>query len=270
MRKIIFLLLVLVLVVIGFVATAQSTSDMTTDRPDQTEAPVLVPQGGFQMETGFFIERTNQKNTAISDIGYNTSLLKYGVNENLELRFITEYLGHQTKNREGRVSNVKGFSPIAVGVKLKLADEKKFWPQAALIGHINLKTGSKAFEPSNTAADFRFTFSHTLSDKWSLSYNLGAEWNGETPEATFLYTLAVGYALTNKLGAFIESYSFFPESSKADNRMDGGFTYKVNSNFQLDISGGLGLSSNAPDYFVSTGLSFRILNKGHLPATQLQ
>jgi hypothetical protein len=55
MRKIIFLVLVLVLVVIGFVATAQNNNDMTTDRPDQTEAPTLVPQYGFQMETGFFL-----------------------------------------------------------------------------------------------------------------------------------------------------------------------------------------------------------------------
>jgi hypothetical protein len=101
-------------------------------------------------------------------------------------------------------------------------------------------------------------FAHTLSDKFSLSYNVGAAWNGTTPEATFLYTLALGYSISNKLAVFIESYSFFPEASKADNRFDAGFTYKITTVVQFDISGGIGLSDNSPDSFLSTGISFRL------------
>ena len=127
-----------------------------------------------------------------------------------------------------------------------------------MIGHINLETGSSEFAPEYTAADFRFTFAHTLSDKFSLSYNLGAEWNGETPEATFLYTLSLGYGITNKLGAFIESYSFFPEDHNNDHRIDGGLTFKITPVVQVDLSGGIGLSSNAPDAFISTGISARM------------
>jgi hypothetical protein len=141
---------------------------------------------------------------------------------------------------------------------MKMADEKGFWPQAALIGHINLKTGSREYAPDYTAADFRFTFAHTLSDKFSLSYNLGAEWDGETPNATFIYTASVGYLITDRLGAFVEGYSFFPEKAKADNRIDAGLTYKFTPVIQWDISGGIGLSSNAPDSFISTGISARL------------
>jgi len=97
-----------------------------------------------------------------------------------------------------------------------------------------------------------------LSDRWSLSYNLGAKWNGESPEAIFLYTLSLGYSFTNKFAAFLESYSFFPEETKADNRFDGGFTYKITPVIQFDVSGGMGLSDNAPDYFLSTGASVRM------------
>ena len=130
-----------------------------------------------------------------------------------ELRLISEYLGQRVKFNESNVNKINGVSPLAFGVKIKIADEKKFWPQTSFIGHINLKTGSSEFAPDYTAADFRFTFAHTLSEKFSLSYNLGAEWNGETPDATFLYTLSLGYAITDKLGAYLESYSFFPEGS---------------------------------------------------------
>jgi hypothetical protein len=147
---------------------------------------------------------------------------------------------------------------VALGAKVKLANENGFWPQAALIGHINLRTGQKEFMPNYTSADFRFTFSHTLSDQWSLSYNLGAAWNGVSPEAVFLYTLSFGYSINNKLAAFAESYSFFPEAGKGDNRIDGGFTYKFTPVLQFDVSGGVGLSNNAPDYFLSFGSSFRL------------
>lgn len=249
----------LFLVFAGFIASAQTEKpDIVTDRPDQTEAPVLVPQGGLQVETGFVFEKDREKDVNTTSFTYNTTLVKYGVNEHFELRLIAEYLGEEAKVAENPVSKINGFSPLALGLKIKLADEKGFWPQAAMIGHVNLKSGSEEFAPNYTAADFRFTFAHTLSDKFALSYNVGAEWDGESPEAVFLYTLSLGYTITDKIGVFIESYSFFPEESKADNRVDAGLTYKFTPVIQWDISAGLGLSSNAPDSFVSTGVSFRM------------
>jgi len=232
--------------------------EIVTDRPDQTEASVLVPRGGLQVETGFVFEKDREDNVEKSNFTYNTTLIKYGVNEFLELRLITEFLGERAQVAEDPVSKVQGFSPLALGVKIKLADEKAFWPQAAFIGHINLKSGSKEFAPSYTAAAFRFTFAHTLSEKFALSYNLGAAWDGETPEAAFLYTLSLGYTITDRLGAFVEGYSFFPEDNKADNRIDTGITYKFSPVVQWDVSAGVGLSRNAPDSFLSTGISFRL------------
>jgi hypothetical protein len=239
-------------------AFSQEKPEIVTDRPDQTEAPSLVPRGGLQVETGFVFERDVEDGVDTEGWAYNSTLVKYGVNENFELRFITEYVGETIDDNENPSTKINGFTPFAIGMKLKLADEKKFWPQAALIGHLNLRTGNQEFVPAYTAGDFRFTFAHTLSEKFSLSYNVGAQWNGFTPEATFIYTLSLGYVFTDKLGGYIESYSFFPEDAKADNRADAGLTYKFTPVVQWDISGGIGLSQNAPDYFLSTGLSVRM------------
>lgn len=252
-------ILILLLLTGAYSVSAQSSKpEIVTDRPDQTEAPSLVPAGGLQVETGFIYEKDQNAGITTTNYTYNTTLIKYGVNEHFELRFISEYLGEHVRLSETQKSSVKGFSPLALGVKIKLAEENGFWPQAAIIGHINLKSGSEAFAPSYTAVDFRFTLAHTLSDRFSLSYNLGAEWDGEAPGATLLYTLSLGYVLTDRAGLFVESYSFFPEEGKADNRFDAGFTYKFTPVVQWDISSGFGLSESAPDYFVSTGLSFRL------------
>jgi hypothetical protein len=255
MKKLVVLIAALI---IGLSAVfGQEKPELVTDRPDQTEAPSLVPVGGLQVETGFVYEKDGDQTIKKTNVTYNTTLIKYGVNDHFELRFITEYLGERTKASE-TTSVVNGFSPLAMGVKIKLADQVGCWPQASLIGHINLKTGSEGFVPSYTAADFRFTFAHTLSDKLSLSYNFGAEWNGETPDAAFLYTLSLGYSVNKRAALFVESYSFFPEKSKADNRVDAGFTYKFTPVMQWDVSAGLGLSQNSPDSFLSTGVSFRL------------
>lgn len=245
---------------IAYPVLSQEKPEIVTDRPDQTEAAELVPQGALQVETGFVYEKDHDHNIISTNYTYNTTLIKYGVNEHFELRFITEYLGERQRIGGEINSKIEGLSPLALGVKIKLADEKGFWPQAAMIGHISLRSGSKEFTPDYTVADFRFTLAHTISEKISFSYNVGAEWSGanENPEAIFLYTAALGYALSPKIGAFVESYSFFPERSKADHRFDGGITYKFTPVIQWDASAGVGLSKNAPDFFVSTGLSFRV------------
>lgn len=259
MKRILLLILVLLLVVTAFFASAQTEKpEIVTDRPDQTEAPVLVPKGGLQVELGTSVENDKSHDVKFTNYTYGTALIKYGVNEHFELRLISEYLGERVRSSESKPTNYNGLSPLALGVKIKLNDEKGFWPQAALIGHINLKSGSSEFAPEYTAADFRFTFAHTLSDKFSLSYNIGTEWNGQTPDATFIYTVSVGYVISSKLGAFVESYGFLPEEDKADHRFDAGLTYKISPVVQFDISGGVGLTENAPDSFISTGISFRL------------
>ena len=98
---------------------------------------------------------------------------------------------------------------------------------------------------------------HTLSDKVSLAYNLGAEWNGETAEQTYIYTLTTGIAFTQKLGGYLEVYGFLPQDSTANHRFDCGFTYLVNNDFIVDLSGGVRITKNAPKNYLSLGLSYR-------------
>lgn len=242
------------------IVKAQDREPIVTDRPDQTEAPSLVPAGGLQIETGFVYEVDTQEGIRAKNITYNTTLVKYGVNENFEIRLVSEYLGTRAELNESTVAEVQGIGPLTLGVKIRLSDEKGIIPQAALIGHINLRTGSREYQPQRTSADFRFTCAHTLSEKFSLGYNVGAEWSGdgEFSGATFLYTASIGYTISERVGVFVESYAFFPEREKADHRFDGGLTYKFSPVVQWDLSAGIGLTDNAPDSFIGTGLSVRL------------
>ena len=137
-------------------------------------------------------------------------------------------------------------------------EEKGIIPLTSFIGHIGIpKLASSNYKATYFAPEFRFTMQHTISEKQSLAYNIGAEWNGETAEPTFVYTLTTGYSLGEKIGAYFELYGFVPQIEKPDHRFDAGLTYLFNPNHQLDISGGFGLSKTSPKYFVSLGYSFR-------------
>jgi hypothetical protein len=239
---------------------------IVTDRPDQTEAPNLTPRGFFQVEIGAQSEFDNDKQTGLQTQStlYNTTLWKYGVTDNFELRLITEYAQDkaifkaQDHGRDTSIT-ISGFNPIAVGSKIRLQEEHGIIPKISLITHLELPYfGSSNYKPQYIIPRFRFLFCHTLTDRLSFSYNLGAEWQDGTNEATGIYTASFGIALSDKLGMFIEGYGFVMEKSGADHRADGGFTYQLNNNLQLDVSGGVGLTEISPDYFISGGLSFRV------------
>jgi hypothetical protein len=233
---------------------AQEISPIATDRPDQTECPFIVPKGYFQAENGFFYEKTGANSQSMA---YPSVLWKYGLSDNFELRLITELVSEKTFSQKKI-----GLIPITVGFKAKILEEKGWIPKTSFIGHLTVpKLASKEFSVNYYAPSFRFTMQHTLSDRFTLAYNLGAEWDGETPEPTFIYTLTTGFSITKKLGCYVESYGFSPQTQQPDHRLDGGFTYLISNNAMIDISGGLGLTANAPKYFASLGFSFRFKTK---------
>jgi hypothetical protein len=98
---------------------------------------------------------------------------------------------------------------------------------------------------------------HTLGEQTALGYNLGAEWNGFSNQATWIYTFAPGINIGKRGYAYIEAFGSIVRREKPAHAVDGGFAYYVNDNIKLDVSAGAGLSEQAIDNYVALGLSFR-------------
>ena len=240
----------LIILFISVNVFAQNIEPIQADRPDQTETPAIVPKGMFQVESGF----TFQKNDGFSQTNsLPTVLWKYGINENFELRLITEFVNEKTNNE-----SISGFNLVLIGCKIKISDEKGIIPKTSFIGHLSIpKLATSSFKTDFFAPEFRFVMQHSLSEKLSLSYNLGAEWDGFSPEPTFIYTLTSGYLISQKLGFYAEFFGFAPQYSIDYHSFDFGFTYLINNNFMLDLSSGIGITSNAPKHYFAIGFSFR-------------
>ena len=265
--KLLFFALALTLtqIVIAQDATNEK-EEMLTDRPDQTESANLVPAGGLQVETGFMIENTGVNTGTIKDLTYNTTLIRYGLNEHFEFRFIQEVVGAKYIPTTGASSSSSGTGPTSIGAKVKVAKANKFIPEIAFIGHVTFPTGSTDFNQTYISTDFRFSLEYDLSDKFSMGINLGAQRDGETPNTTGIYTFVFGISPADKVGVFVEMYGFITERDKSlistvathDHRFNGGVTYSVTDLVQLDVSAGVGLSEASIDNFISAGVSFRL------------
>jgi hypothetical protein len=232
-------------------ANAQTTPDIETDRPDQTETPFSVGKFMFQAENGF--SRTKIDNLLVQNT--LVSLLRFGLSEKFELRAEIIRDGYTADN----VKILSGLQPIELGFKVNLLKEKGWMPKTSLIAHLALpKAASINFKGNYVAPNFRFTMQHSLSKKQSLSYNIGGEWDTDLGTFQPLYTLATGYDFTTKLYGYIELFGFFPSGLTAEHSFDGGLAYLLKPNLQLDISAGVGITKTAPQSYWAIGLSFRL------------
>ncbi|WP_290626472.1 transporter [Altibacter sp.] len=233
--------------------------EMITDRPDATESPNTVPKAMLQIETGAFYESFDEGLIQTETLGYNTTLLRYGVLDNFEVRLGWNFEEIRTKIDTIQHRNVlSGFSPLLLGMKVEIAEENGWLPEIGLLGHLFLPfTAGDDFRPETTGVDFRFSMAHTLSDRAGLAYNIGAQWGNDSPEAAYVYTLVYGYQLTEKMGLYAELYGDLPEDSRANHYWDAGLTFLVAPNFQLDATVGRSITSGQ-DILLSAGLSMRL------------
>ncbi|WP_224997704.1 transporter [Cesiribacter sp. SM1] len=231
----------------------KETLPIITDRPDQTESAFLVPVRTLQLETEV---KMNWENRSRSTLDYNSTLLRIGLARFAELR-LTQQLQRQHIDVENGEIVRDGLGPLTVGTKILLWNEKALRPQAAVILDYVLPTGSEVLREGETSQYLvRGLFSHSLTDKVGLGYNIGGAYMGRN-KFIVVYTLAVSRELTDKLGAYVEVFGEKENSDDVSLSADGGFTYLVLYNLQLDLSGGFGLTEEAENGYVSAGISWR-------------
>ncbi len=126
-------------------------------------------------------------------------------------------------------------------------------PEIALLVHLIGNSRRSALAP-----DFRFSMGHSLPGGLSLGYNLGAEWESFQEKMIGIYTLALGFPLGAELGGYVEIFGDYDESLASS--FDAGITWALQNNLQLDLSGGTGLSSGTPDFYLGVGVSYRLPN----------
>ena len=256
---------VLIILTSFMTSDLHAQEEMATDRPDQTEASSTVGQGVLQVETGVVFSKVtypqfNGGSSTEKVRDYGTTLIRYGVFDNIELRLATALTDYPF----GMFARITGLNPLAMGVKIDIHPEQGLRPELAFIGHLTFPwIGDENLVPEYVASDFRFSLSHTLSDRFSLGYNVGMAWDGVNPQGSFLYTIALGAGITGPVSGFVELFGEIPEEGNFAHNADIGLTMLLNPDLQLDASYGFNLYNRdvSKTQFLNAGISARFGNE---------
>jgi len=230
-----------------------SGQEIVTDRPDQTESSSTIPQNSLQIEMGILFSQVDARTFESNIWNLPTTLLRYGITKNVELRLANQFSSIVKSNEEK--THHYGFGDLELGTKIQILRKENINTEIAFLSHIVIPIGDNRISNVQLGSISKLSIAHSITEKISLGYNLGYNYFGqELGIAT--YSLALGIRLNNKWGLYIEPYGEWISFETIISNLDGGFTYLLKQNIQLDISYGVGLNYHM--HYTSVGFSWLI------------
>lgn len=223
---------------------ARAQDPMVTDRPDQTESAVTIAPGSNQIESGILHTEEDRRGRTFEVTEAFATLVRIGWRERVELRV----------GFDGWISvpGSDGLGDASIGAKLLIADETEEAPQIAVLIGTSVPIGDDRFTSDDYAPFARLALSKSLGNSLGVGLNLGAEFPEN--DEVLIYTLVAGYGIDEKNAAFVEVFG----NSESSHSFDAGWTHLARPNLQFDVAGGVGITDEAPDWFLGVGVSVRL------------
>lgn len=227
------------------------SQNIITDRPDQTEASSTVPKNSFQIEMGIVSQTSNDN--AVTNFSGPSTLLRYGITETVELRLFNQFESNEIELEGGNIKS-SGLSDIEIGAKIQLFKKEGVNTEIAIMSHAIIPTAKDELTNDKIGTINKLSISHSLSETIGLGYNVGYDYVNRV--SAFTYSVALGVALGDKFGLYVEPYGSLAEGNQFESNFDAGITYLAKNNLQFDVSYGTGLNNDME--YVSAGFSWNI------------
>jgi hypothetical protein len=243
--------------------------ELTTDRPDQTESPISVDKGHYQLEMDFFnMTRDRERDGGLDlrtiDTAVSAFNFKYGLTDNTDIQFVFDtYLHSKTKNvRNGAlVDKTDGVGDLTIRYKYNFFGNDG-GNAFALMPFVKVPTASNglgnkkveggvivpyAFDVGNAGVGVMTEVDY-VRNSTNTGYNV-----------SFFNTATVGFDLTERIGMYTElALTKSTESGeKWQIQGDLGFTFAISDTANFDIGANVGLNKAAPDFNPFVGLSVK-------------
>jgi len=176
-------------------------------------------------------------------------------------------VGSNLSDSNGSTSSESGIGSLDLGLKVQVAEGSGLTPSVALLGKVLVPIGTEGVRAERADPAVRVAVSHVLSERVGLGYNVGVEAlstvRGDgtlATESVAAYTVALGIALVERLGVFVEGFGSVALTNgvRSSHLFDAGLTIQLADNVQLDASGGVRYAGHADDWFVGLGVSVRV------------
>lgn len=225
---------------------AEDAEPIITDRPDFTESAVVVNRRSLQIENGVSWDDVDgERSSQLPE-----TLVRYGIADRLEARLeLPNYV--TTTGSSGWGATALGFKwqvgPTASGIDVA-------WIAMVGLPSGSIDQGIRHLEPS-----LSLCLSKELSDRLSIAGMLSGAWpevNGSRT-SVFSPTLSFGYAVSDKVGLFLEYAGTYAAQAQPENLLHAGVTYKPQPNLQWDIHAAVRLDRGTHRTLIGIGLSYR-------------
>ena len=197
-------------------------------------------------------------------------LLRVGLVENLELRIGWDGYSwtesqFEAETESGRRTTHEdwgqGANDLSLGFKYKLVEQDGWVPHFGVIGAITLPSGNAGISSGDVDPEIVFLWAYDITESFAVAGNVGLAAPTDDGDRFFQVSasLSAAVALSKKVGAYVEYFGFYPnaEHSDAAHSVNGGLTYLINNNFQIDWRIGAGLNEEADDFFTGVGFAWR-------------
>ncbi len=240
---------ILLMCIVSVALSQDKLNELTVDRPGVAETPYTVAPKHYQFEIGFdFYDRPGGKIYNLPVVLFRT-----GINEKTELRLSSRYVQDKT------LSNAyDGVSPFSAGFKRHVVKQKKWVPEIDVLANLVVPLSPSMDQSSKLGYDFLLLFQNDFYPNSALNYNIGYLWDYVRGTNAFTISACYNYLPFERVNFFVEYFCFVPDGWWGEQGIDSGVTFLAVDNVQLDLSAGYSLLEGNNNYFVSSGVSFRL------------
>lgn len=250
MQKRIFMLLIISF--FSCLCFSQTSQTLRTDRPGIGIGSSVTGENVFQVQSGLTYDQA--RGTQSFEQYTFDNFMRYGLSESFEMNALVNYSQIELAN-----SDLGGISSTQLGLRLNLRDK----PQSRITSvgvqfSLKMPWESRDFDSDDISAVITLALDQDLGRGFGLSYNIGMTENQATDKLTGFYALGLSTSLDSEWGTFIELYGSLDDGDH-DLFADTGLSYLYSRNLQFDFSFGGGRNENVSSYFLSAGVSWRVL-----------
>jgi hypothetical protein len=221
-----------------------------TDQPDQSNGASVVKQRVLQVESSFYLNHFKEEGDAF----VNSSLLRYGFAKKLEARLLSE----QGYHRDLYISETAhATSPLAIGTKVELLEEKKVAPAVSVLAWLQLPITNFKQQPDIWAPAFTMILEKHVAAV-TITLNEGVKQEAFEPVWEWQSTADLKYALSEQVTVFGEYFGQFEDHETPLHNVDAGILYAVSKSVQVHLAGGSSIRHQPSNYFINTGVAFNL------------
>lgn len=247
------------------VAAAAGAEPLSADRPDFLIGPDVVGKGRYQIETGPQVERDEAAGLRTRTVTL-PALLRIGISDRVELRFETDgrIRSRETDLATQTTTSTNGWGDGGIGVKWKThdGDPARGTPDIGWVVQATAATGSAAFRGHGLRPAVLGAFSWALPKDAGFAVTAGItrDHSGASRFTSGLLGAGLSKGINHRLTFAVEVVAQQLAGKRHGGNVvttDLSATYAITDDLQIDALVGRGLSSGAPDFFFTVGISAR-------------